>query len=324
MKWLIVCLASITLMLSAAFVAQASRIEFSSSGSLDAGYTPEGGTPVTLISSIEDGQESAFASDGIENMHNFSITRTNGLNDVGASTGTIVNNYPYVTPNTEAAAKTDIHASLTATATARNKYYFSTGGDGVFYPIIMDFLYDGTLQGVMEGLDLSNMADAEGYISYSVTASAWAEGFWSYDTNWSWSFNESNQYDLTALYDGDDNITDFIWQNEDGDILGNPEEIGGKETMYSGSFMKLTNAVYFVDYSISVEVNFSGLALQEGGYLYLKSDFYNSLSATVLTTDTVSDEPFPEDNPIPEPATMLLFGSGLAGLAGLRLRRRRR
>ncbi|MBC8317402.1 MAG: PEP-CTERM sorting domain-containing protein [Desulfobulbaceae bacterium] len=60
----------------------------------------------------------------------------------------------------------------------------------------------------------------------------------------------------------------------------------------------------------------------EAGTYYLKVSLYNDLA--LAQGDSYTLQVSLDPAPVPEPTTILLFGTGLAGLAGSRIRRKKK
>lgn len=81
-----------------------------------------------------------------------------------------------------------------------------------------------------------------------------------------------------------------------------------------GNFKIKTPASGFSDLLSQITIKYN--ATENAGHSFDMSRFATFTSLTVQ--DLIGIDP----SPVPEPATMLLFGAGLAGIAGLRLRRK--
>ncbi|MBD3245984.1 MAG: PEP-CTERM sorting domain-containing protein [Candidatus Omnitrophica bacterium] len=166
-------------------------------------------------------------------------------------------------------------------------------------------------------------------------------------------------YQTTDRYDFTDAILQYQWRFNGQGSYGNvsigprpwPEGsgVGGRFTSgwsFAGSTLITSNQWYYTQLIIHDDLSYSydisALGYGEGGFVSstgsLSSAQYDSLQDGIfrvnifdnwaanqyvdITDATIESEGGPQ-GPIPEPATLLLLGSGLLGLGGKRLRRRK-
>lgn len=110
----------------------------------------------------------------------------------------------------------------------------------------------------------------------------------------------------------------------------------------SSSYFVPSSSVYPIDRDGSNSVNPDGLASSQGGNWNTPgTGFITDFSSIAITTFSIEstrgyiaptsltivdgvDIQVPNNVPVPEPSAMLLFGTSIAGLAGLRLRRKKK
>ncbi len=303
--------------------ASGSQVIFESEGAVNVSYSgvdPSNPSGPPIGGSAEDsygdgsGSNSAVTNvHGLDGIGGFAFSHAYALNSVGAKSGVYVNSLSSGIPYTaDLPPKHYTSAQTSARAFASNRYYFGGGAPGFLTPIRMGFNYDGDLYAHMGGVVAS--PGAMGSLTFRINVSVYSEsGLWGgYEGGgFSWGFSVEDTYDL--VFDGDS----MVWENESGEILEGVRSISGYEEFATSVFgaVYLRNATYRVDFGIETEVSIEGLEFETGGYIYVNSNFYDTLSTAILTTDVVSDDPFPS---VPIPSAVVLLGSGLLGLVGLR------
>ena len=186
--------------------------------------------------------------------------------------------------------------------------------------------------------DEDNNGNSVIWLDYSNSATdwssqtSWAAGLgssltYNIDSAYTVDWGTGNDWRLGSTVNNDSSLGYDQTTSEMGhlfyDELNLDHFISGDSTTYITSTM--LNATNF-DNLIGEEY-WSGTEYSETGAWYFKMDYgnqnasfkYADLNGLALRSGTVS-----ADTPVPEPATMLLFGTGLLGLAGVSIRRRKK
>lgn len=142
------------------------------------------------------------------------------------------------------------------------------------------------------------------------------------------------------LQGGLSNINNLIWGNQDWSVgtLGTPGYLD-RHSFYTasgiGSFFQFKGTGYFsantlVTHDDGFWLKLDGTVFDRSEPVYAKDTIVgNEAGNYEFIINYGAYNGFPEvlitkiSDPVPEPATMLLFGAGLAGLAGSRLRRKK-
>ena len=181
-------------------------------------------------------------------------------------------------------------------------------GSPVTYTFLVDFGAGGTWTGIDGKKHIKSDDDANGldffyadYISGSALK-AEEEGTHPYDssaTSTEWAAENNIGLDY-SYYDYEENVV-----YEEGSLWGNSDD----DSILIGFDWLLTGHLYTSSSLVSDWV--VGTEVPAINHAYASDGTFSELSANLTLTKI---------SPVPEPATMLLLGSGLIGLAGIRKR----
>jgi hypothetical protein len=199
------------------------------------------------------------------------------------------------------------------------------------------FFLDGSTLSMIGGFDFNNgvpgyanytsgdiFIDIDGAYGSSASSFSPSNGFHTVSSNFGYEYVldlnfSSMTYDVLKL-DSDD-ATTTVWYelNQEDNPGSNPWKYNdGGTAIGSGSFMYTAGlSDLATGFSGGTHYSLSGFDLSFlAGYEYFNAHF---------TMGCGNDNLMGHANaPVPEPATMILFGTGIAGLAGSRLRRRKK
>ena len=322
LKW---CILAVSAVFIFAFPVQAEQTGYDMFGSIGVGYSD--GDSDHIIEDVGYGypDTSALANFGDPALiSGFSFSKAYGLNAIGAKTGILVNSFGAGPFSPTAPPKYNAGGHGHAYALATNRYYYSGSGTNMLTDIRMDFVWDGLVSALMSGVSASDIfvaMDGDGgegglaTLSYRLWANAGSEGIWDPSGfGWYWSFSEEETFVLEDV-DGD-----LIWSDGQQSYSDLNKNISGTENMIvpivDHGLLQGSNPSFLVNYGIEVEIALMGLDFEEGGYMNMRSDFYDTLGIT-NTSENISLEPF---NAVPIPAAVWLLGSGIAVLLGFKRR----